>query len=111
MTKSWIIFYLSILGNDTPTKVSQGQKEINYKLDQVLPALERLNHEFSSLKVDLLKEIKSLKEELLKKTIVDPSIVIEGTTQIKSTPEAAEIDESKKYKYSNPSKLPILGIG
>ena len=28
-------------GNDTPTKILQGQKEINFKLDQVLPSLER----------------------------------------------------------------------
>ena len=89
----------------------QGQKEINDKLDQVLPLLERLHHEFTSLKVELLNEIKTLKDELLQKTNVDPSILNETTTQIKSTPEAAEIDESKRYKYSNPSKLPILGIG
>ena len=67
----------------------------------MLPLLERLHHEFTSLKVDLLNEIKTLKDELLQKTNVDPSILIETTTQIKSTSEAEIIDESKTYEYSN----------
>ena len=66
----------------------------------MLPLLERLHHEFTSLKVDLLNEIKTLKDELLQKTNVDPSVLIETTTQIKSTSEAAIIDESNEY--SNP---------
>ena len=41
-------------------------------------------------------------DELLQKTNIDPSILIETTTQIKSTPEAEIIDESKIYEYSNP---------
>ena len=66
----------------------------------MLPLLERLHHEFTSLKVDLLNEIKTLKDELLQKTNVDPSVLIETTTQIKSTSEATIIDESNEY--SNP---------
>ena len=72
----------------------------------MLPLLERLHHEFTSLKVDLLNEIKTLKDELLQKTNVDPSILTETTTQIKSTPEASIIDESNEY--SNPHNYRFL---
>merc|ERR1711962_1077290 len=70
---------------DTPTKILQGQKEIKFTLEAILPSLERnfdimnalskgindlessLNHKVASLKVDLLEKIDTLREELLKK--------------------------------------------
>ena len=93
---------------DTPTKILQGQKEIKFTLEAILPSLERnfdimnalskgindlessLNHKVASLKVDLLEKIDTLREELLKKTDVDPSTLTETTTETKSTPETYE---------------------
>ena len=93
---------------DTPTKILQGQKEIKFTLEGVIPSLERnfdimnalskgindlelsLNHKVASLKVDLLEKINTLRDELLKKTDVDPSTLTETTTETKSTPETYE---------------------
>ena len=93
---------------DTPTKILQGQNEIKFTLESMLPSLERnfdimnalakgindlessLNHKVASLKVDLLEKIDTLREELLKKTNVDPSTLNETTTETNSTTEIYE---------------------
>ena len=106
-------------GNDTPAKILQGQKEIINKLDQVLAAVDRnfdiinalsnkigdvdssLDHKFTSLKVDLLKEINLIREGLLKKTNGSQSILIETTT-----PKTAQIDPNTTIEYYDTTEVP-----
>ena len=118
-------------GNDTPAKILQGQKEIINKLDQVLAAVDRnfdiinalsnkigdvdssLDHKFTSLKVDLLKEINLIREELVKKTNGSQSIHNENTTHIDANTTIEYYDttvvpsdekRSEFYDHGNDSK-------
>ena len=53
-----------------------------------------------------MKEINLIREELIKKTNGGRSILIETTTQIKSTPKTAQIDPTETYEYYDTTEGP-----